>query len=323
MREVSFLSKNEKKWREVESILDKNSDLDPDKSAELYIELTDDLSYAQTHYPESVIARYLNSLATGIFQKLNKRRAEKLRRIVEFWRYEVPMAVARNHRKMLYAFLFFASSVLIGAVSTHYDQTFPRVILGDEYVDMTLENIENGDPMAVYKGSESNMMFLRITFNNIRVSIYTFISGLLFSLGTFYFLFTNGIMLGSFQYFFIQKGVVLDSLLTIWIHGTIEISCIIIAGTAGLVMGNSLLFPGTLPRKDSLIRGSKEALKILVGIIPFIIMAGFLESFITRLTEAPVFFRFGIILFSFLFMTGYFVYYPIRLAKKYGSQKEY
>lgn len=313
------MAQNEKKWRKVETILDKNSNLSPDESADLFIELTDDLSYSQTHYPKSVSTKYLNTLAAGIFQRLNKGRGERLSRIIRFWRYEVPEVVARHHRKMLFVFSFFIVCVIIGAVSTHYDETFPRVVLGDEYVEMTLENIERGDPMAVYKDAESNAMFFYITFNNIRVALLTFMAGILFSLGTLYFIFVNAVMVGSFQYFFFTKGVIADSLLTIWIHGTIEISCIIIAGAAGVVLGNSFLFPGTLPRKQSLVKGGKEALKILIGIIPLIVLAGFLEGFITRLTEIHYIFRGGIIFLSLSFVIWYFVIYPLQLTKKSRS----
>lgn len=316
MREATFLSKNEKKWRKVESILDKNSKLSPDESADLFVELTDDLSYSRTHYPKSVITKFLNSLVVGIFQKISYRRKEKFARIGDFWKYEVPLTVKKYHRTMLFVFLFFLMTVLIGAVSTHYDESFPRLVLGDEYVEMTLENIENGDPLGVYKSAESNSMFLAITFNNLKVASYTFISGILFSVGTLYFLFQNGVMLGSFQYFFAQQDLLMDSFLTIWIHGTIEISCIIIAGTAGIVLGNSFLFPGTYQRKQSLIAGAKDALKILIGIVPLIIIAGFLEGFVTRHTEAPNLLRGGIIALSLIFILWYFVYYPIRLFKR-------
>ena len=316
MREVSFLKQNQEKWRRVESILDKNNDVTPDESADLFIELTDDLSYARTHYPESVTTKYLNSLTGGIFQKLQRGRNDKISRIINFWKYEVPLSVAAHHKKMLFVFLFFVMSTLIGVVSTHYDETFPRVVLGDDYVDMTLENIENGDPMAVYKSGDSNSMFLQITYNNLRVASYTFISGILFSLGTFYFLFVNGVMVGAFQQFFVQKNLLFDSFLSIWIHGTIEISCIIIAGASGIVLGSSLLFPGTLPRKDSLVKGAKEALKIFVGIVPLIILAGFLESFITRLTGSHFLIRGGIILLSVTFVLWYFVYYPRKIFKR-------
>lgn len=316
MREASFLAKNEKKWRKVESILDKKSTLHPDESADLYVELTDDLSYSRTFYPKSVTTRYLNLLTAGVYQKLNKRRKEKWTRLISFWKVEVPLVVAKNHRQLLYAFIFFWASVFIGVISTHYDETFPRVVLGDAYVDMTIENIENDDPMAVYKSSESNSMFLQITSNNIKVASYAFIAGMLFSIGTYYVLFFNGVMLGSFQYFFLQKGLFWDSFLSIWIHGTIEISCIIIAGGAGIVLGNSLLFPGTLARKNSLIKGAKQALKISIGIIPLIIVAGFLESFITRLTDTSIFFKASIIGSSLLFIVWYFVIYPKRLIKR-------
>ena len=267
-------------------------------------------------YPNSVATRYLNLLTAGIYQKINRRKREKWTRIVKFWKTEVPMAVASKHSSLLYSLLFFLLAMVIGVVSTHYDENFPRIILGDEYVDMTLENIENGDPMGVYKSAGSNSMFLAITFNNIRVAAYTFIAGMLLSFGTYYFLFFNGVMLGAFQYFFVQKGLFWDSFLSIWIHGAIEISSIIIAGSAGIALGTSLLFPGTLSRKQSLIIGGKKALKILIGIVPLFIVAGFLESFITRLTEAPIIVKGGIISLSFTFIIWYFGIYPYRLTKK-------
>ena len=240
-------------------------------------------------------------------------------RLTNFWRYEVPLAVGRHHREMLFVLLFFLLTVIIGVVSTHFDETFPRIVLGDGYVDMTIRNIAEGDPMAVYKHSESNSMFLRITYNNIRVASYTFTAGILFSLGSLYFLFVNGVMLGTFQYFFVTKGLFWDSFLTIWIHGTLEISAIVIAGAAGVVMGNSLLFPGTYPRLYSLKKGAREGLKIFIGIVPIIMLAGFFESFITRLTEAPNIIRGGIILGSLAFIIWYFVIYPRQLLSKQHS----
>src|SRR5690606_15344093 len=103
-----------------------------------------------------------------------------------------------------------------------------------------------------------------------------------------YFLFYNGVMLGSFQYFFHQRGLLMESALTIWIHGTLEITAIVIAGGAGIVMGNSILFPGTYSRTESLMRGARRGVKIVLGMIPIFLVAAFLESFVTRLTDMPV-----------------------------------
>ena len=154
-----------------------------------------------------------------------------------------------------------------------------------------------------------------ITSNNIRVAVMHLLQVYCLVWVPITFFFINGIMLGAFQYFFLQKGLFMDSFLSIWIHGTIEISCIVIAGGAGIVLGTALLFPGTLSRKQSLIKGGKDALKILIGTVPLFIVAGFLESFITRLTEAPVFVKGGIIALSFILIIWYFGIYPYRLTK--------
>jgi uncharacterized membrane protein SpoIIM required for sporulation len=160
---------------------------------------------------------------------------------------------------------------------------------------------------------DSGYMFLAITWNNIKVSFYAFILGIFLSFGTGYILFSNGLMLGSFQYFFYSKGLLLTSVLTIWIHGTLEISAIVIAGCAGLVMGNSILFPGTYSRLESFKKGARQGLKITVGLIPIFIMAGFLESYVTRLTEMPVWIKASIIGISAFFIIYYFILYPIKL----------
>lgn len=316
MREASFLAKNEKKWRKVETILDKRMDMHPDESIDLFQELTDDLSYSRTNYPKSVATKYLNLLTVGIYQRINKRKIEKWNRILIFWREDVPLAVAQKRYSLLYAFLFFLMSMSIGIVSTHYNENFPRIILGDSYVDLTLGNIEKGDPMGIYKSQDSSPMFFAITINNLRVAALTFIAGIFLSLGSYYFLFVNGIMVGCFQYFFLQQGLFWDSFLSIWIHGAIEISCIVIAGAAGIALGTSLLYPGTLPRKKSLIIGAKRSFKIFMGILPLIIIAGFLESYVTRLTEASIFIKASIIMISFSFIIWYFAIYPYKLLKR-------
>ena len=58
--------------------------------------------------------------------------------------------------------------------------------MGDAYVNMTLENISNNDPMAVYKETEEIDMFLGITINNVRVALFTFVAGLILGIGTLY-----------------------------------------------------------------------------------------------------------------------------------------
>src|SRR5690606_296442 len=100
---------------------------------------------------------------------------------------------------------------------------------------------------------------------------------------------------------------------TIWIHGTIEISVIIVAACAGLVLGNSILFPGTYSRLQSFMRGAKNGLKILISTIPFFIIAGLLEGFVTRHTQMPDWLAILIIGGSLFLILFYYVFYPIKL----------
>jgi uncharacterized membrane protein SpoIIM required for sporulation len=322
LREVTFLKKNAEKWTQVEAFLTSGGGMNPDKLADLFIGLTDDLSYSRTFYPGSKTTLYLNSLTAKVHQSIYKSRKERKERFLRFWKFEAPLLFHKHRIKIIISFSIFFLSMMIGVVSSAGDSGFVRLIMGDSYVNMTLENIDKGDPMAVYKQMNGVDMFLGITFNNIRVSFIAFMFGLFFSFGTAWVLMSNGIMLGAFQYFFHLHGLLIESVLVIWIHGTLEISAIIISGAAGLVLGNSILFPGTYSRRQSFIIGAKEGLKILVSLIPIFITAGFLESFVTRHTGMPVLLSLTIILGSLAFVVWYFLIYPKKLIKSIEAESE-
>jgi uncharacterized membrane protein SpoIIM required for sporulation len=123
---------------------------------------------------------------------------------------------------------------------------------------------------------------------------------------------------GTFIMFFFQQQQLGQALPVIMLHGTIELSSIVIAAAAGFTMGNSLLFPGTYSRIDSFKRGAVKGLKIVMGLVPFFILAGFIESFITRYAFMPLSIKALIIGLSAILMVYYFVIYPTRL-KSYGK----
>lgn len=306
---------NISKWEEFESLVAANAKKDPDQLADLFIQLTDDLSYAKTHYPKSDITIYLNNLSTKVHQYIYRNKKERKNRFVEFWKYELPLIFWEHRKEFRISLFVFLGACVVGAFSAAYDNDFVRLILGDGYVNMTLSNIDSGVPLGVYGKMAQTDMFVLITINNIKVSFFAFALGIIASLGTAFALFQNGVMLGSFQYFFFSKGLLLTSVLTIWIHGTIEIISIIMAGGAGLIMGNSMLFPGTYSRMESLRRGALTGAKVVLGFVPMFILAGFLESYITRLFDMPNVIKATIILGSLAFMIYYIILYPRKLFK--------
>ncbi|WP_151085718.1 stage II sporulation protein M [Hymenobacter baengnokdamensis] len=313
MREAVFRRLNQERWQHYETTA---VPTDADELATRFVALTDDLAYAQTFYPHSDTTLYLNQLASRQHQALYKNKVEERGRFARLWAVEIPLVVGRHRRELRWALLVFVLSGLVGALSAACDDTFVRVVLGDDYVNQTLASIRRGDPMAVYKQSAELPMFLSITTHNIQLALLTFALGITGGIGTAFMLFRNGLMLGAFQYFFFQQKVLLASLLTIWIHGTLEISSLVLAGGAGFVLARGLLFPGTYARRESLRLAARESLKLALGIVPLLGIAGFLESFVTRHTEMPLAASLLIISGSAAFIGWYFVYRPRQLRQR-------
>ena len=322
MKEVTFIRQNLEKWRNYESVADVPGLSTPDEIADTYIDVTSDLAFSQTHYPKSRITLYLNNLASAIHQLIYRNKRERWSRVITFWTQEVPKTMWDARIELRLSFAIFVFSALVGMVSQLIDPEFSRIILGNAYVDMTLENIENGNPMAVYDSSPEGFMFIGITSNNIWVSFVAFVSGVLTSFCTGVVLFQNGIMMGAFQTFFAQHGLLWDSALAIWLHGTLEISAIIVAGAAGLAIGNGWLFPGTYSRLYSFRRGARRGLKIVIGTVPLFCTAGFIESFLTRHTEWPDAGRLMLILLSAAFVIYYYIVLPYYRHHEYRDSKD-
>lgn len=316
MREAAFVKQNKNKWTQFEQLLKNKRSIAPAIITSMYLEVTDDLSYAKTFYPGSNTTTYLNGLAAKAHQKIYTNKKEPGNVFWKFYAFEFPFMFFRFQKQLLLSFIIFSLFIAVGVFSAASEGAFVRAILGDAYINMTLENIANQDPMAVYKQMGEVDMFLGITVNNIRVALMAFTLGILAGIGTVYVLMQNAIMLGAFQYFFYENGMFWESARTIWIHGTIEISVIIIAGCAGLVVGKSILFPQTYTRLASFIKGIKNGLKIVLSTIPFFIIAGFLEGFVTRQTQMPDWLAITIIGTSLLSILFYYVFYPIYLNKK-------
>ncbi|KIQ17291.1 MULTISPECIES: stage II sporulation protein M [Flavobacterium] len=317
MREVAFIKQNKEKWLEFELAIFGKAKKNPDELANLYIQMMNDLSYAQTYYPKSKTVIYLNHLASQIYQKIYKTKRSEKNRFVEFFKTEVPLLVYDYRRYLMYAFVLFFITVGIGVISARYDQNFVRLILGDGYVNMTLENIKKGNPMAVY-GSGSNWgSFVGITMNNLYVGAKCYIYGIFGGLGTFYISLQNCIMLGAFQYFFYDQNVFWKSVRGIWIHGSMEIFAIVIETAAGFILGASILFPKTFSRINSFKIGFKNSFKIFLSTFPFTISAGFLEGFITRYSiDMPNWLSSLIILVTLGIISFYYLVYPFIVYKK-------
>lgn len=320
MREAAFVRQNKDKWIAFEKALQQKNQVNPDELADYYIQLTNDLAFAQTYYADSKTLMYLNGLTSEVHQLIYRNKKESKNKILDFWITEFPLFFYRHQKTLFFSFLIFTVSTFIGVLSALGDDSFIRLILGDSYVNQTIHNIESGDPAAIYQSGGAVGSFLGITINNIRVAFFAYALGVFTSLGTGYILFSNGVMLGAFMTMFYEHNVLWTASKSVWLHGTIEISVIVVAGCAGMVMGNSLLFPKTFSRTVSFLKGAKDGLKIVVSTIPFFIIAGFIEGFFTRYSRMPSWIAFTVIGLSFILVVFYYVIYPIILNRIYEEE---
>lgn len=323
MREAVFLKNNQSRWKELEDMLAAPGKKDPDKLSDLFIRLTDDLSYARTYYPDSKATEYLNYISSRLHQEIYRNKKERSGRFIRFWTQEVPMAVGKHIRLLAVAAGVFFVAFLIGWLSQLQDPDFIRFTLSDKYVNMTEENIKDGDPMGVYNSGSRFSLFVMIMVNNVRVMLVYFMLGLLFGVGALWRIFSEGIRIGSFMCFFYTKALLLDASLAVWMHGTIEISCLIISGQAGLVIGKGIVFPGTYKRSVSLRKHAMDGMKIAIGLVPFIVIAAFIEGFLTREALNYPLISVCVILLSLSIIVTYFILFPLSVYRRIRRARSY
>jgi uncharacterized membrane protein SpoIIM required for sporulation len=316
LREALFIKKNKDRWERVTHM---PSD-DPDEMAKDFTQLVDDLAYAKTFYPNGKVTKFINTRAAAIYLGIYKNRKEENNRLVTFWKYDLPLTMRKHHGTMLFAFLLFAVFFAVGFFLAKQDESIVRQVLGDGYVDLTQDNIDKGNPFGIYQSGNAVLTWLGIMVNNIIVSLQYFVKGILVGIPTVISLIGEAIRIGAFEQFFFSRGLGLQSILTVFIHGTLEITAIIIAGGAGIVLGKSILFPGTVKRIDSVRTAAKDGVKIVIGLLPVFIVAAFFEGMVTRHYTMHWIFSGSILLASAGFIIWYFVVYPILLQKKLSVQ---
>jgi uncharacterized membrane protein SpoIIM required for sporulation len=316
LREGLFIRKNKDRWQRMEQ----GAPASADEMAREFTQLVDDLAYAKTFYPNSRVTQYINTLASRIYMRIYQNRKERSNKLVTFFAYDVPRTVGKHHLVMLFALIVFFLFFSVGFFSSIHDESFVRQVLGDSYVDMTEKNIEEGNPFNVYADSNPFSMWIRIMINNIMVSFSYFFRGILFGIPSITSLAKESIRIGAFEHMFYVKGLGGQAVVTVLLHGLLELTAIILTCGAGVVMGKSYLFAGTQKRIESLKQGAKDGVKIVVGLVPVFIVAAFIEGFITRYYKMPLFMSLSILAVCGVFIIWYFIIYPIHLKRRAALQ---
>lgn len=316
MREIVFIQRHEDRWREIEGYVRRMRSVDPDVLARSYVSVIDDLAHARAQYPTSLTTAYLNGLAAQMHVALARNRRAHLRSASHFWLRSAPEALVQIRSYIMLCTAAILMMAAMGFLVGLESLDLARVILGNGYVDMTLANIEMGQPMNVYASMPPVAMFLRIALNNVWVMTSITAFGIIPVIGIMQSIVVHGLMIGTFHAVFATHGHLGTSILAILVHGAFELTCLVVSAAAGLRMGLSFLNPGTYPRQVAFIRAARGAVSTIIVLVPFIVVAAFLEGFITRWTTMPLALNLFIIIASFVLIWGYVFFLPHRFVTR-------
>lgn len=287
-------------WTRLDSILqhvERNSlkTLSSDDIREfglLYRQAAADLSAARADDSSRTLEAYLNQLVSRAHNYIYSGQKMSPATVWEFLIHGYPRTFRRLLPYTAAALLLFLTGALLGTLVTLTRPAFMYAMLGPGMVQTIEHHRMWTDSVLTAKPQASS----QIMTNNIGVCFMTFASGIIAGLGTIFLMFTNGLNVGVVATACGEHGMALSLWSFIAAHGALELPAIFISGGAGLRLAAGLLFPGMLKRKDALAVAGGDAVRLISGTIPMLIVAGSLEAFVSP-THAPLALKFAICAF--------------------------
>jgi len=263
----------------------------------LYRQTASDLAIAREDITSSQLAAYLNSLLGRTHNLIYMGNKPKVAGIVRFYSETYPRIFRELWPQTLLAFAIFAVTGLAAFILTMRDPTFAHRLLGTHM----METIEKREMWTHSIVTIKPLAASSIMTNNLSVAFATFASGITAGVGTVWMMVLNGLLIGVIGAATLQAGMAGQLWTFVVPHGVLELPAIFIAGGAGFEIARGMLFPGLLPRRESLARAGGRAAQLLLGTIPMLIAAGVIEGFLSPSeTAAPLKFLFGAVMFAAL-----------------------
>ncbi|MGF7060055.1 stage II sporulation protein M [Brassicibacter mesophilus] len=313
MKQDQFIKKHSSSWTTLKNtveLLDKKS-MSKLESKELrrflhlFRQTSHQLAYARTHFPNSDVVTYLNALVGRAHNHIYAVKKNSFSEVFYYIRYGFPKQAKKLRSYIIISFLIFLigfgiSMVLVNANPQSASYFLPQAMIDNIDWNMDTSNQWDYPLMSSY-----------IMVNNISVSLRAFAFGITLGLGTIYILFFNGALLGALTGLVYHFGAPLNYWSLILPHGIIELTAIFISAGAGLIIARSILIPNEYSRKHSIIKASKDAVSLMLGVAFLLVIAGIIEGFFTPLDISPL----SKLIFAALTLIGLIIYFAIPYFK--------
>ncbi|HEX8557983.1 MAG TPA: stage II sporulation protein M [Pyrinomonadaceae bacterium] len=318
-----FIGDRKRAWQRLEdllNLLDRSSlrRLHREEVRELgriYRRTASDLAIARAESRDPRLVNYLNSLVIRAHGRIYRADASEGRhRLRDFFARDFPRAFRRSWRYTALAFAAYALFAALAFLATTRDPEFSELA---GVPPRAREVILERKPRWWEGANDANQLAASyIATNNIRVTFNAFALGATFGVGTLYYMAFNGLAHASVLALTYRAGYGHELLTFMAAHGVVELTCIFIAGGAGMLFGTALLFPGDRPRFDNLRLRGRESAQLIAGCVPLLALAAAVEGFISPAPIAPA------VKFSVAALTGLALYsYLLFAGRGDGSGK--
>jgi uncharacterized membrane protein SpoIIM required for sporulation len=313
MISTRWLEKRKPHWSRLEELLERTTKkgfksltrFELQELSLLYRQIAADLAALRDDRASVNFARYLNQLLARAHNTIYSAHRASPSAVIEYFRHEYPRVFRQNLAYCMAAFLLFLVGAGVGAALTYHDPDFKVKIIGPQMVE-TIERREMWTHSIVGMKPVASSAIMT---NNMGVAFMSFAAGITGGIGTIYLMIFNGILIGVIGTACWLSGMSLQLWSFVAPHGVLELPAIFISGGAGLRLAYGLLFPGFLPRRESVARAGTDAVKLLLGTVPILIIAGVIEAFVSP-TGLAVRLKFGLAAALFGLLLTYLFWKP-------------
>jgi len=271
----------------------------------LYRRTAADLAIAREEVRDQRLVNYLNHLVARAHGAIYRSESSGFGVFLSFFRFEFPAVFRKTFPYILTSFMLFMLPFIFALVISMFDDRF-----ADRIAPGLKEAIAGHHNWTEAVNKANPLASTAIQTNNITVTFVAFAGGVFAGLGTIFVLVQNGVSIGMTVGLCIKYRF-WDILIFIAAHGVIELTAIFIAGGAGLLIGKALLMPGDLRRIDALVTNGLLAVKLIMGCVPMLLIAGLIEGFVSPAHISP-YYKFAISAVSAVVLIAYFLKPDLR-----------
>lgn len=253
--------------------------------ASLYRSVAADLARARTQQVGNTLIQSLQSLTTrGYTQIYQGSRRQEWQAVVEFYRWGLPDIVQQTFPYVATATALFLLGALVGWWYAWQDPSFMSLIVPQELISQVRDEhkLWMGSIVGIEPLASSSIMI-----NNLSVSFAAVAGGMTAGAYTAYLMVFNGLLIGAISTLVGQNNLAYPFWAFVFPHGSLELPAIFFAGGAGLLLAKAILFPGQYRRGDALKYYGSQAVKLVFGIVPLLIVAGTIEGFFSPNPSVP------------------------------------